>query len=197
MPPPDRPTRRGIFGGSFDPVHQGHLIVASAAADALELDRVHFVPAHVQPFKAGRPHASAADRVAMLRAALPHDERFVLDTREIDREGVSYTVETLRAFEAEFPEDALFLLVGADAAHDLPEWREASAIPRLAEVVVLSRPGVDMPRRIAGSTLSVPAVDVSASQVRERARRGGSLDDLVPAAVARYIESHGLYLTGD
>jgi nicotinate-nucleotide adenylyltransferase len=189
--------RRGIFGGSFDPVHQGHLIVASAAADALELDWVHFVPAHVQPFKAGRQHASPADRVAMLRAALPHDERFVLDTREIDREGVSYMVETLRAFEAEYPEDALFLLVGADTARDLSEWREASAIQGLAEVVILSRPGEDMPRHVAGSTLSVPVMDVSATQVRERARQGEPLDDLVPAAVARYIESHGLYRAGE
>lgn len=190
--------RRGIFGGSFDPVHQGHLIVASAAADALELDRVHFVPARVQPFKADRRHASPADRVAMLRAALPHDERFVLDTREIERQGLSYTVETLRAFATEFPGDALCLLIGADAARDLPEWREASAIPQLADVVVLTRPGEEIPRHaLAGTALSVPAVDVSATQVRERVRRGEPIDQLVPAAVARYIESHRLYRTGD
>jgi nicotinate-nucleotide adenylyltransferase len=190
--------RRAIFGGSFDPVHLGHLIVASAAADALALDRVHFVPAHVQPFKTDRQHASAADRVAMLRAALPHDERFVLDTREIDREGVSYTVDTLRAFAAEYPGDGLSLLVGADAARDLPEWREASAIPQLADVVVLTRPGEALPpHELVGRTLSVPAVDVSATQVRARVRQGEPLDELVPAAVAQYIESHRLYRTGD
>lgn len=190
--------RRGIFGGSFDPVHQGHLIVASAAADALGLDRVHFVPAHVQPFKAARQHASPADRVAMLRAALSHDERFVLDTREIDREGVSYTVDTLRAFTAEFPDDALSLLIGADAARDFPEWREASAIAQLADVVVLTRPGEQIPRGgPPGRVLRVPAVDVSATQVRERVRRGDPIEHLVPAAVARYIESHRLYRTGD
>lgn len=190
--------RRGIFGGSFDPVHLGHLIVASAAADALELDRVHFVPAHVQPFKADQHHASPADRLAMLGTALAHDERFVLDTREIDREGISYTVDTLRAFAAEFPGDALSLLLGADAARDLPEWREAGAIPQLADVVVLTRPGEALPHhRVAGRTLSVPAVDVSATQVRERARRGEPIDELVPAAVAQYIESHRLYRAGD
>jgi nicotinate-nucleotide adenylyltransferase len=190
--------RRGIFGGSFDPVHVGHLIVASAAADALALDHVHFVPTHVQPFKADRQHASPADRLAMLRAALAHDERFVLDTREIDREGISYTVDTLRAFAAEFPGDGLSLLIGADAARELPDWREASAIPQLADVVVLTRPGEVLPRHaLAGRTLRVPAVDVSATQVRERARRGEPLDELVPAAVAQYIESHRLYGTGD
>ena len=190
--------RRGIFGGSFDPVHLGHLIVASAAADALELDRVHFVPTHVQPFKADRHHASPADRLAMLGAALAHDERFVLDTREIDREGISYTVDTLRAFAAEFPGDALSLLVGADAARDLPEWREAGAIPQLADVVVLTRPGEALPpHQVAGRTLSVPAVDVCATRVRERARRGEPIDELVPAAVAQYIESHRLYRAGD
>lgn len=189
--------RRGIFGGSFDPVHNGHLIVAGAAADALRLDRVHFVPACVQPFKAGRQHASPADRVAMLLAALPHDTRFELDTREIEREGVSYTVDTLREFAAEFPGDELSLLVGADAARDLPGWRDASAIPQLAEVVVLTRPGEEVPRHLAARTLSVPAVEVSATQVRDRARRGESLEDLVPAAVARYIESHRLYHAGE
>ena len=190
--------RRGIFGGSFDPVHLGHLIVAGAAADALALDRVHFVPAHVQPFKADRQHAAPDDRLAMLRAALAHDQRFVLDTREIDREGVSYTVDTLRAFAAEFPDDALSLLTGADAARDLPEWREAHAILQLAEVVVLTRPGEVVPRHeLVGRTLEVPAVDVSATEVRERARRGEALDDMVPAAVARYIESHGLYRAGE
>lgn len=190
--------RRGIFGGSFDPVHLGHLIVARAAADALSLDRVHFVPAFTQPFKADRRHAAVGDRLAMLRAALPYDARFVLDTREVEREGLSYTVETLRAVAAEFPGDALSLLLGADAARDLPAWREAEAIPQLAEVVVLTRPGESLPRHaFAGRTLEVPAVDVSATQVRERARRGEPLDELVPPAVARYIEVHGLYRTGD
>ncbi len=190
--------RRGVFGGSFDPVHLGHLIVASAAADSLRLDRVHFVPAHVQPFKANQHHAEPADRVAMLRAALSHDERFVLDTREVDRAGVSYTADTLRALRAEFPGDALCLLVGADAARELPAWREASAIPDLAEVVVLTRPGEELPRHdLVARTLEVPAVDVSATQVRERVRRGEPIEELVPPAVAHYIESHRLYGLGD
>lgn len=186
--------RRGVFGGSFDPVHQGHLTVAAAAADRLPLDRVHFVPAGQQPFKQGRHRASAADRVAMLELATAHDERFVVDRREVDRDGPSYTVDTLRALQAEFPRDPLVFLLGADAARDLFGWHEAEEIPRLATVVVLTRPGADSPDlSLAHRVLDVPAVEVSATQVRERVARGESITRLVPPAVAQYIENHGLY----
>ena len=189
--------RRGVFGGSFDPVHLGHLIVVAAAADRLLLESVHFVPAREQPFKAGGHAASPEDRVAMLELALA-DERFVLDTRELDREGPSYTVDTLRALRAEFPADELCLMIGADAARDLPEWREAGAIPALARIVVLTRPGAEMPGlEKVGELLEVPRVDVSATEVRARVGRGEPIDDLVPLAVAEYIESHRLYSAGD
>lgn len=189
--------RRGIFGGSFDPVHLGHLVVAAAAADRLLLESVHFVPAREQPFKVGGHAASPEDRVAMLELALA-DERFVLDTRELDREAPSYTVDTLRALRAEFPADELCLMVGADAARDLPEWREAEAIPALARIIVLTRPGAEGPGlEKVGEILEVPRVDVSATEVRERAGRGEPIDDLVPLAVAEYIESHRLYSAGD
>jgi nicotinate-nucleotide adenylyltransferase len=189
--------RRGVFGGSFDPVHLGHLTVAGAAAERLALDCVHFVPARVQPFKAGRHEASAADRVAMLRLALG-DPRFLLDTRELEREGVSYTVDSLRELRAEYPRDELCLLVGADAARDLPTWREAETIPTLARVVVLTRPGVTPPAdAMAAEVLEVPRVEVSATEIRHRVRRGESIRELVPADVADYIERQGLYRTGD
>jgi nicotinate-nucleotide adenylyltransferase len=189
--------RRGVFGGSFDPVHTGHLTVAAAAADRLELDRLHFVPALTQPFKARFHHAEPADRVAMLRLAL-EDRRFVLDTREIEREGVSYTVDTLREMRAEFPEDRLSLLIGADAARDLPGWREAGAIAELARVVVLTRPGVEPPAHVwVAEVVEVPAVDVSASEIRARVARSETIEGMVPVSVAEYIESHRLYRTGD
>jgi nicotinate-nucleotide adenylyltransferase len=191
--------RRGVFGGSFDPVHLGHLTVAAAAADRLLLESVHFVPAREQPFKIGGHVATPGDRVAMLELALAlADERFALDTRELEREGPSYTVDTLRSLRAEFPVDELCLLVGADTARDLLEWREAEAIPALARIIVLTRPGAEMPGlEEAGELLEVPRVDVSATEVRERVGRGEPIDDMVPLAVAEYIESHRLYSAGD
>ncbi len=194
-------VRRGIFGGSFDPVHLGHLTVAAAAADRLSLDRVHFVPARQQPFKTGTHAASAADRAAMLEAALAGDAgdpRFVLDRREIEREGVSYTVDTLRAMSAEFPDDQLFLLVGADAARELPAWRDADTVARLTRVIGLTRPGETLPTHpLLAETLAVPAVEVSGTEIRRRVRCGESLRGLAPPAVAQYIAAHGLYRAGD
>ncbi|MFQ5810380.1 MAG: nicotinate-nucleotide adenylyltransferase [Armatimonadota bacterium] len=190
--------RRGIFGGSFDPVHLGHLIVAGAAADRLRLDRVHFVPAWTQPFKGGGHHASPEDRLAMLQAALHSDRRFVLDTREVARQGVSYTVDTLRELRAEFPDDELCLLVGADAAREMSAWHEADAILQLARIVVLTRPGVGATEQVdTAETLEVPRVDISATAIRERVRRGEPIRQLVPSEVADYIEAHRLYVAGD
>jgi len=189
--------RRGVFGGSFDPVHTGHLTVAAAAADALGLDVVHFVPALTQPFKAGKHYAAPAQRVAMLELAL-EDPRFVLDAREVERGGVSYTVDTLRELKAEFPQDRLSLMLGADAARDLPQWREAGAVAELARVVVLTRPGEALPsHELVAEAIEVPAVDVSASEIRARVASGEPIDGMLPAPVAAYIESHGLYRTGD
>jgi nicotinate-nucleotide adenylyltransferase len=187
-------VRLGIFGGSFDPIHIGHLIVAEAAADALRLDRVQFIPAHKQPFKTGSHFASPQDRAAMLRTVLAGNPRFGLDLREIKRGGDSYTADTLRDLRHELPNDELFLLIGADAARELGKWHDAEDLARLAEVVVLSRPGQQVSDcGIPCSFIEVPAIGVSASLVREAVRRGTSIRYLVPSAVAEYIESHSLY----
>lgn len=186
---------RGVFGGSFDPVHIGHLAVARAAADILELDLVHLIPASAQPLKPDGPVASPADRLAMLRLAASGDRRFVVDDREIRRGGVSYTVDTLREMAEEFPNDRLSLLVGADAAGQFDQWKDRDAVAALARIVVLTRPGVAVPsHRHVARTVEVPAVPVSATAVRERARSGDSIADLVPEPVAAYIASHRLYL---
>jgi nicotinate-nucleotide adenylyltransferase len=187
-------VKTGVLGGSFDPVHIGHLIVAEAAADALSLDRVLFVPAHSQPFKTEGHAASPSDRVEMLRLAIADNARFVLDTREVDRGGTSYTSVTLRELSNEDPSDELLLMVGADAARDLPQWHEADEIARMAKVVVLSRPGESQPAlTYSAINVTVPAIDVSATQVRKRLSQGRSARYLVPQAVQDYIESHGLY----
>ncbi len=188
--------RIGIFGGSFDPIHIGHLIVAEAAADRLPLDRVHFVPASQQPHKLGEHRASVEDRIAMLELAVAHNPRFALDRREADRAGTSYTVDTLRSLSAEFPEDELFLLVGADAAARLSTWREGDVVRQLASVTVLSRPGAGPASDSeTGHHLEVPAIGVSATAIREAVARGDSIRYLVPAGVAAYIAAHELYRT--
>jgi nicotinate-nucleotide adenylyltransferase len=186
--------RLGVFGGSFDPVHLGHLIVAESAADLLALDSVLFVPARVQPFKIGLHSASAEDRVAMLRLAIEGNTRFSLDVREIGRDGPSYSVDTLRELHSETPGDELLLLVGADAAWDLPHWHHANRLREYADIFVLSRPGFEVPEfeMISGS-IDVPQINLSASRIRESARDGGSLRYQVPSAVLEYIVSNGLY----
>jgi nicotinate-nucleotide adenylyltransferase len=187
-----------VFGGSFDPVHLGHLIVAAEAHRALGLARVHLVPVGRHPWK-GRPEAAPApDRLAMLRLAVAGDPRFVVDEREVRRDGPSYTVDTVRAFRAECPGDRLCLLVGADAARDFGAWREAEAIGALAEVVVLSRPGEALPAHpLIPRAVTVPAIEISASLVRDRCRRGESIRYLVPDGVERYIAERRLYSEGD
>lgn len=183
----------GVFGGSFDPVHIGHLVVAEHAAERLDLDRVRFVPAGQQPLKAGH-HAAAEHRVAMVEAAIRDNPRFLLDAREARRPGPSYTVDTLRALAAEAPGDALFFLLGADAAREIAAWRDAEGIAALATIVVLTRPGAALPAHpLVGRVLEVPGVDVSATQIRDAVGCGRSIRYLVPRAVEEYIVSHGLY----
>jgi nicotinate-nucleotide adenylyltransferase len=133
----------------------------------------------------------------MLQLAVAGDPGFVVDTRELGRPGPSYTIDTLRDMKAERPSDRLFLLLGADAARELPRWREAEEVGRLAQVVVVTRPGSTLPSLPAGAiTLEIQPVDVSATAVRDAAKRGASLEHMVPPAVGEYIRSHGLYRTG-
>lgn len=189
--------RIGVFGGSFDPVHHGHLLIAQQAAEQLKLDQVRFVPVRVQPLKATGPHAAPEDRVAMLEAALAADPRFVLDLRELRRAGASYTVDTLRELKAESPGDQLFLVLGADAARELPRWREAAQLPALATLVIVPRAGSPATEAPPGAiSLDLESVDVSATAVRAAVAHGQSIDGLVPAPVARYIATHRLYRTG-
>ncbi|HET7025144.1 MAG TPA: nicotinate-nucleotide adenylyltransferase [Gemmatimonadales bacterium] len=190
----ERPV--GLFGGSFDPVHHGHLIVARAALERLGLAEVRFIPAREQPFKQGRHQASAADRVEMLRLATAGEPGFRVDTLELDRPGPSYTVDTLRQLTAQEPSRAFILLLGADAARDFAGWREASVIPTLAEVAVLVRPGAEESGWPDGATrVPIPAIEVSATEVRRRVAAGRPIRYWVPDAVAGHIAARGLYRT--
>jgi nicotinate-nucleotide adenylyltransferase len=185
----------GLLGGSYDPVHNGHLIVGQVAAERLGLDSLRFVPAREQPFKRGRHGASAEHRAAMLELAIANVPGMVVETIELSRPGPSYTVDTLRALRAREPSAEFTLLLGADAAADLPAWRETAEIPRLARVVVFARPGTAVPALPAiAETVEVPAIDISATAIRQRVREGRSIRHWVPDAVAEYIAWHRLYL---
>jgi nicotinate-nucleotide adenylyltransferase len=182
-------TRVGVFGGTFDPVHVGHLAIANAALDDIGLDRVYFVPARRSPLKEDGPIASAEDRLAMLTAAIADEPRFRVSRIELDREGPSFTVDTLEALHAE---GELYLILGSDAFADFERWREPARIRTLATVVLAARPGV--PNAPAGvRMLDSPLMDISSRELRARAARGRSLRYLVVEPTLRYIEEHRLY----
>ena len=179
--------RIGIFGGSFDPIHHGHLIAAACLAEALELDQVRLVVARAQPLKRTGHGAAAADRAEMVGLAVRGDPRLRADRSELDREGPSYTVDTLRALRTGLPRADLVLLLGSDAAAELPRWHEADAIPSLARIEVFARGDA------AAGSRTVPRVDISSTEVRDRVRRGRSIRYWVPDAVADYIAARRLY----
>ena len=184
----------GLFGGSFDPVHHGHLIAAQSALEQLGLDEVRFVPAHEQPFKAGRHQAPAVDRARMVELAIAGAPGFRLERVELDRRGPSFTVDTLRALSAAEPDVRWVLLLGDDAARDLPKWREPDAVAALARIAVFARPGTPS-AAVAGvwRRITVPLVEVSSTDVRRRVREGLSIRYRVPDTVAAYVAAHGLY----
>ena len=189
--------RIGIFGGTFDPPHVGHLALAECARERLRLDEVRFVPAGRPPHKSGGRITSAAERVAMARLAVRGNAAFTVSTHETRRQGPSFTIETLRHVAAGALRTRLFLLIGADSLDDFASWREPEAILRLATLVVAGRPGVPRagrrrPRR-GPVHLDNPEIAVSSSLVRARVRAGRSVRYLVPDAVSAYIARHGLY----
>jgi nicotinate-nucleotide adenylyltransferase len=193
----------GVFGGTFDPIHHGHLAVAEAARDALALEQVLFVPAGQPPHKPEAPEASAAARLAMVRLAIAGNPAFAVSTVELDRDGPSYTLDTLRALTEE-PGDGLALILSAEAAAGLPGWHEPQAVLDLAALVVVPRDGYpDLDTGfLAGHGLAAahgvvmldgPRLRISASEIRARAAAGRSVRYLVPDAVAAFIGDHGLY----
>jgi nicotinate-nucleotide adenylyltransferase len=187
--------RIGIFGGTFDPPHIGHLLAAGDAYDALRLDKVLFVPVAAQPLKSAIV-TPPADRLAMVERLVAGDPRFAADPIEIGRGGLSFTVDTLRALHERWKADAslaLILLLGADAAATLPQWREPAEVASLAEIVVLSRVGGDEAAGTTGRAIATRRVDVSSTEIRARVAAGKSIRGLVPEPVAAYIEGRRLY----
>jgi nicotinate-nucleotide adenylyltransferase len=189
--------RIGLLGGSFDPPHNGHLLAAVDAYDALALDRVVFIPTAVQPLKVGQTEATEAQRLAMVRRLVGGDSRFDVSTIEIDRGGLSYTVDTLTALAVQWPGAELFWLVGADVVESFAKWREPHRIAELATVVVLRRTGDAAPDlgSMPGAPRLLPSrrTDLSSTEIRERVRVEKSIRGFVPDAVAELIAADRLY----
>ncbi|MEX1185112.1 MAG: nicotinate-nucleotide adenylyltransferase [Gemmatimonadaceae bacterium] len=187
--------RIGVFGGTFDPPHTGHALVAGDACETLGLDTVLWIPAAHQPLKDAPPLAPASDRRRMVELAINGDPRFSLDTVELDRGGLSFTVDTLEALAKRQRGAQLVLLVGADAWASFDRWRDPERILSLAEVAVIARAG-ESPRTVSGHTPTVVTarcVDVSSTEIRDRVRRGLPITGFVSDAVREHITAAGLY----
>jgi nicotinate-nucleotide adenylyltransferase len=197
--------RVALFGGTFDPPHRGHLAIATAAADAFDLDEVLFTPVGHQPLKPDGTPAPFADRIAMLSLACLPDTRFAVSKLDAPHpDGTpNYTVQTLTALHQLLPDDTLFNLVGADSFLDLPHWREPDRLLELAEWIVVSRPGASLDNLSALNLtpkqqtrihlLQTVHEDVSATDLRQRLEAGDPCSELLPAAVSDYIATYDLY----
>lgn len=188
-------ARLGILGGSFDPVHNGHIAVAQAALEDFNLDRVLLVPAANQWQKDS--HAEAKDRVAMLELAAAGYPGLSVSDVDIVRGGATYTVDTLRDVQHRYPDAQLFFILGADAFAGIFTWKDSAKLPDLAQFIVVNRPdtGQEVLPKLSASVnlLKIPAQTVSSSQCRDLVAAGKSLEGLVPAEVEKYISFHQLY----
>ena len=199
--------RIGAFGGSFDPVHYGHLLMAELCREQCKLDEVWFLPTAVSPLKPQSPPASAEDRVAMLNLAIAGHTAFRVNTLDVTRGGLSFTVEMLASLKNETPNDELFFLMGLDSLHTFSTWREPQRICQMATLVVASRPGVEEPdyqeltnllgfptaERIRHHRVTTPILGLSSTEIRRRVSVGQSIRFQTPRAVEEYILGHGLY----
>lgn len=191
------PTRVGIMGGTFDPIHHGHLVAASEVADEFDLDEVVFVPTGAQPFKLDRPVTLAEHRYLMAVVATASNPRFGVSRVDIDRPGVTYTIDTLRDLQKEYPDAELFFITGADALGQILSWKDVEELWQLAHFVGVTRPGhrLDAENLPSGeySLHEIPAMAISSTDCRERVRAGKPVWYLVPDGVVQYIGKHGLY----
>ena len=202
-------SRIGILGGTFDPVHIGHIILAQDAMERFRLDRVLFIPSFRPPHKLSRRLTAAAHRLAMLKAALEPYDLFALSTMEIDRGGISFTIDTVRELRRRFPKDRFFFIIGADTLWELHSWKDIDDLMGLCRFVSAARPGFELsgltsvglglanpwPARLKASIFTGHLVEISSSEIRRRVARGLSIRYLVPQPVERYIFKESLYKT--
>lgn len=203
---PARTYRLGIMGGTFDPIHYGHLVTAEQAREALDLDLVLFMPAGSPAFKQDQAVSSGEDRYAMTLLATAANPAFIASRFEIDRAGITYTVDTLRALRARYPDNVeLYFITGADAIIEILTWHDADSIASLATLIAATRPGYDIDQakaRIKASGIEfdiryieIPALAISSTNIRERVASGKSVRYLTSESVLGYIAKNGLYNT--
>lgn len=196
----------GVFGGSFDPIHYGHLLMAEQCREQARLDVVVFIPANQSPLKSHAPLADPRHRLEMLKLATSGNDAFVIDELELERQGPSFTVDTLRELASRTPENELYLIVGSDALKDFAQWREPGEILKLARPLVVARPGeavsleglrpfVSTSRwpQIEPGRIESPLSEISSSEMRRRVRDGRSIRYMTPRAVEMYIHTNRLY----
>jgi nicotinate-nucleotide adenylyltransferase len=190
---PGHIERVGVFGGSFDPIHLGHLILAEAALEELQLERIIFIPAALSPFKTERPpSASNESRLAMLREAIASEARFSVDDRELHREGPSYTIDTVRELLGDYPGVRFIYLIGADNLKDLPRWHEIGELRNLVDFAVLDR-GKAPELESCDLPVICRRIDLSSTEIRGRLAKGLSIRFMVPERVYDFIMTHHPY----
>ncbi|WP_047373757.1 nicotinate-nucleotide adenylyltransferase [Exiguobacterium sp. ZOR0005] len=186
-------SRIGLMGGTFDPPHLGHLLIAEQAREQLDLDEIWFLPAAIPPHKSG--FSPADDRIEMTRRAIADNPAFKLSMIEFEREEPSYTVETMKRLRERYPDDTFFFLIGADSLEALEKWYDYETLIQLVTFGAVARPGsrYRLPKRADVRTIDMPQLEISSTDIRERAKRNRSVAYLVPADVETYIKEHGLY----
>jgi len=197
----------GVLGGTFDPVHKGHLAIAEGVRDRLSLAEVLFMPAGKPWLRVESPVSAAEHRVQMVRLAITDKPYFKLSAIEIERTGPTYTVDTIAELQAQFGAAAeLYFILGWDSFYELPRWREPSRLVKMCHLVAVPRPGYPPPElssleaavpglKDSAIILNLPEIDISASKIRNRVAQGLPIEHLVPEPVAKYIREHGLYAT--
>lgn len=186
-------SRIGLMGGTFDPPHLGHLLIAEQAREQLELDEVWFLPAAIPPHKSG--FSPAEHRIEMTRRAIADKPGFKLDLVEFERDEPSYTVETMKSLKERYPNDTFYFLIGADSLEALESWYDYETLIRLVTFGAVARPGsrYRIPQRADVQTIDMPQLEISSTDIRERAKRGKSISYLVPPSVEMYIKEYELY----
>lgn len=204
----DKTYALGIMGGTFDPIHMGHLAVAEQARDVLGLDAVVFMPAGRQPYKIDQDQLAAEKRLEMCRLALSDNENFDVSPLEVEREGITYTIDTLKTVRAHYPSNVkLYFIAGADSIATLADWKDARELSGLASFVGINRPGTKLigdkaikkSLQEAGFTVEfihAPSLDISSTDLRRRIAQGGSIRYLIPEPVRLVIEAENLYHRG-
>ena len=183
--------RIGIFGGTFNPIHLGHLLLAETARETLTLDRVVFIPTYHPPHKSVKSLLPGAARLELIRCAIKDHPAFVASDIELERQGTSYSIDTVKSLRAQLPQAKLFLLLGEDML--AVKWFAWKELQRLCTVVVAHRPGAKTHRASGLKWLEMPQVDIASSDIRARLKAGRSIRYLVPQSVERYIQQHQLY----